>query len=101
MHKCAHEPVSDELHVDENKATELSSGYNYTNGFNNIVPRYSEPVGIYLLKINNRNTRKRCEICSKLIIKTPVRGQKKLLILKLPIKIFFIKCCNNNLHSLI
>ena len=26
------------------------------------------PVGIYLLKVNNRNTRTRCEICSKLTI---------------------------------
>ena len=26
--------------------------------------------GIYLLKVNNRNTKARCEICSKLIIKT-------------------------------
>ena len=29
------------------------------------------PVNIYLFKVNNRNTRKRCEICSKLTIKTP------------------------------
>ena len=29
------------------------------------------PVYIYLFKVNNRNTRKRCEICSKLTIKTP------------------------------
>ena len=29
----------------------------------------------YLLKINNRNTRTRCEICSKLAIKTPERCQ--------------------------
>ena len=28
------------------------------------------PAGIYLLKVNNRNTRTRCEICSKLTIKT-------------------------------
>ena len=28
------------------------------------------PVGIYLLKVNTRNTRIRCEICSKLTIKT-------------------------------
>ena len=28
-------------------------------------------AGIYLLKVNNRNTRTRCEICSKLTIKTP------------------------------
>ena len=31
------------------------------------------PAGIYLLKVNNRNTRARCEICSKLTIKTPER----------------------------
>ena len=31
------------------------------------------PVDIYPLKVNNRNTRTRCEICSKLIIKTPER----------------------------
>ena len=33
------------------------------------------PTGIYLLKVNNRNTRTRCEICSKLTIKTPERRQ--------------------------
>ena len=33
----------------------------------------SFPVGIYLLKVNNKNTRTRCEICSKLTIKTPER----------------------------
>ena len=27
------------------------------------------PAGIYLLKVNNRNTRTTCEICSKLTIK--------------------------------
>ena len=31
------------------------------------------PAGIYLLKVNNRNTRTRYEICSKLAIKTPKR----------------------------
>ena len=31
------------------------------------------PAGIYLLKVNNRNTRTRCEICSKITIKTPER----------------------------
>ena len=33
------------------------------------------PAGIYLLKVNNRNTRARSEICSKLTIKTPERRQ--------------------------
>ena len=33
------------------------------------------PASIYLLRVNNRNTKKRCEICSKLTIKTPERRQ--------------------------
>ena len=39
-----------------------------------ILP-YSDPAGFYSLKENNRNTRSRCEICSKLRIKTPERSQ--------------------------
>ena len=35
------------------------------------------PAGIYLLKVNNRNTRTRCVICSKLTIKTPERRHKR------------------------
>ena len=35
----------------------------------------NNPVGICLLKVNIRNTRGRCEICSKLTIKTPERRQ--------------------------
>ena len=33
------------------------------------------PAGIYLLKVNIRNTGTRCEICSKLTIKKPTRWQ--------------------------
>ena len=36
------------------------------------------PAGIYLLKVNNRNTRTRCEICSKLTINTPEQRQLRL-----------------------
>ena len=32
-------------------------------------------LNIYLLKVNNRHTRKRCEIFLKLTIKTPERRQ--------------------------
>ena len=32
-------------------------------------------AGIYLLKVSNRNTGTRCEICSKLTIKIPERRQ--------------------------
>ena len=34
-----------------------------------------QPAGIYLLKVRNRKTRARCEICSKLTIKTSVQRQ--------------------------
>ena len=30
------------------------------------------PANIYLFKFNNRNTRRRCEVCSKLKIKQPM-----------------------------
>ena len=33
------------------------------------------PAGVYLLKVNKRNTRTKCEICSKLPIKKPERFQ--------------------------
>ena len=33
------------------------------------------PAGNYMFKVKNRNTRARCEICSKLTIKTSERRQ--------------------------
>ena len=39
-------------------------------GFNPFIAVHY-PANIYLFKVNNRNTRKRCEICSTLTIKTP------------------------------
>ena len=41
------------------------------------VCRSAQPVGIYLLKVNNRNSRMRCEICLKLTIKTPEQRQSR------------------------
>ena len=35
------------------------------------------PASIYLLKVNNRNTRTRLEICLKLTLKTPERCQRR------------------------
>ena len=35
------------------------------------ISRY--PANIYWFKVNNRSTRKRCEICIRLTIKTPER----------------------------
>ena len=40
-----------------------------------LFPFSAFPVGIYLLKVSNRNTGTRCEICSKLTRKTPEQGQ--------------------------
>ena len=44
----------------------------YTSTSSFLTNFSSYPVGIYLLKVNNRNTRTRCEI-SNLTIKTPER----------------------------
>ena len=38
-----------------------------------LVSQREYPAGIYKSKVNNRNTRTRCEICSKLTLKTPKR----------------------------
>ena len=53
---------------------------NFVEVFNIIVcnNKYNEKgiictANMYLFKVNNRNTRKRSEICSKLTIKTPGR----------------------------
>ena len=40
-----------------------------------------DPANIYLFKVNNRNTRRRCEICSKLTRKSPERRQLISLLL--------------------
>ena len=48
----------------------------------------SYPANIYLLKVNNRNIRTWCEICSKLTIKTPERHHVVLLSLLLTLNIF-------------
>ena len=37
------------------------------------IARSTNPAGNYMFKVNNRNTKTRCEICSKLTIKTPER----------------------------
>ena len=42
-------------------------------GFCMVATLVLRPAGIYLFKVDNGNTRTRCEICSKLTIKTPER----------------------------
>ena len=46
-----------------------------SNPTKNLVshPQITLPANIYLFKVTYRNTRKRCEICLKLTIKTPER----------------------------
>ena len=42
-----------------------------------------DPTGNYVFKVNNRKTRTRCEICSKLAIKTPTFEHILHLVLRL------------------
>ena len=39
--------------------------------YQSLVQTGSIPAGNYMFKVNNRNTRTKCEICSKLTIKVP------------------------------
>ena len=42
------------------------------------MPKYClYAANIYLLKVNNANTGKRCEICSQLTIKLPERRRRR------------------------
>ena len=41
----------------------------------------SNSVGIYVLKVGNRSTETRCEICSKLTVQTPERRQWRSIFL--------------------
>ena len=57
---------------------------------------YNFPASIYLFKVNNRNTRKICEICSKLTVKIPgiINIHTKLLFenqFKIVLLLFLIK----------
>ena len=44
------------------------------------LSRYYYPAGNYMFKVNNRNTRTRCDICSKLTIKTPEWRQNVFIV---------------------
>ena len=48
-----------------------TSGMKWVKKYQSKKWLYKLPANIYLYKVNNRNTRKRCEICSKLTIETP------------------------------
>ena len=48
----------------------------------------NRPADIYLLKVNNKNTRTSCEICSKVTIKTPNDGSSIVLVSLLTLNIF-------------
>ena len=72
----------------QRKAFTLSC-YHCRGGFRTLSNIYDEifcerksiiPVGIYLLQVNSRNTGTRCEICSKLTIKTPERRQYAIIV---------------------
>ena len=55
------------------------------------------PVGTYLLRYNNKNTRTRCEICSNLTIKTHI-SHLVLVFLSLTLVWNMFKFNNKNTH---
>ena len=59
------------------------------------------PTGVYLVKVNNRNTRTTCKICSKLTIKTPERPQWRLIIFFRPLLLLTCAVCISLNHVLL
>ena len=59
----------------KNKTGERFLRKHFHRRMNRRKEKIHSTAGIYLFKINNRNTRTRCKICSKLIIKTIERRQ--------------------------
>ena len=57
-----------DFHNNSNKKIESDFLLTKKRYFRKKAPSY--PANIYLFKVNNSNTTKRCEICSKLTIKT-------------------------------
>ena len=53
-----------------------SSFFNDKKTFTRLINcLWHSPPDVFIFKVNNRNTRTRCEICSKLTLKTPDRRQ--------------------------
>ena len=63
----------DRLQLPENISTILPEKNDHINLLFSFLPLVSYLAGNYMFKVNNRNTRTRCEIYSKLTIKTPER----------------------------
>ena len=53
---------------------------------------HNNPAGNYMFKVNNRNTRARCEICSKLAIKIPERRLASFWYLYCYLLTYFTPC---------
>ena len=52
------------------------------------------PAGIYMVKVNKRNIRTRCEICSELTIKRPEQRQWRRSGVFIVNVTYFTPCCN-------
>ena len=62
--------IQERFNIQENKNGTPSSVEYFFKRLGGVVEHLC-PAGIYLLKVNNRNTRKKCGICSKLTTMTP------------------------------
>ena len=51
----------------------LTVSVNFIFSMLHYISQRNNPASSYMFKVNNRNTGTRCEICSKLTIKTPKR----------------------------
>ena len=71
-------PVKKQLNVIINLSQSCGLSNNMELSEDDLVNITVIPASIYMLKVNNKNTRTRYEICSKLTIKTPERHHWRL-----------------------
>ena len=80
----------------------LEKGVFLLNHGNNVLKVFTFPDSIYLFKVNSRNTRIKCEICSKLTIKNLYGNKKQSKAFQnvLPLLFLSTKLTQNRLFSL-
>ena len=88
--------------------TEANKNKSFARWESDFKKKNTYPAKMYLLKVKNRKTTRRCKICSKLTIKAPKQGQWRCfrVFILLTLNIFhtqsekFFSCASNDVLSL-
>ena len=71
----SHVATESKVNIKDNRMSQFSTRSQTSVLILTKFEQINYPPDIYMFKVNNKNTRTSCEICSKLTIKTPERRQ--------------------------